>query len=243
MFEPRGELLLEALSEQIDESMLRDIASADYGSQIAENYGILRRIRDENLVPPSNWAPKEVLELIRWSQPDDPEWRPGHHGQSGHWMRAFCCAALLRMAGENDMDRHTNFNETVAGLVESLDILKANLWKETGSLLTWFVEKSAYAGYCEEDAFLGVALLFCALRANRNSDDPHIIALCEWICEREEAEAQGKRGAWLHRVSFHDQRRKTWKSLAQIMAGLDLRSHSRDAQQWIGMIVIALADG
>jgi hypothetical protein len=41
--------------------------------------------------------------------------------------------------------------------------------------------------------FLGGALLFCALRANRSSD-PLIIARCEWTCEREEAEATDRSG-------------------------------------------------
>ena len=50
-----------------------------------------------SLIPnPLRWEPREVLELTRWSRPDDPSWRPGSPGLPGHLQRAFACAVLLR---------------------------------------------------------------------------------------------------------------------------------------------------
>ena len=41
---------------------------------------------------------REVLELIRWSEPDDPDWSPGGQGPRGHWMRLFACTVRVRLA-------------------------------------------------------------------------------------------------------------------------------------------------
>ncbi len=158
-------------------------------------------------------------------------------------MRAFCCASILRMAGTADMGSHISFNATIAQLVASLDLIGANLWAETGALLTWFVDRSAEAGYREEDAFLGVGLLYCALKFGTTSDES-LIALCEWISVREEAEASISyfSDAWLHRISPHNLRQKTWAELGRKMVNFNTDSMSPEAQQWIGLIALSLAD-
>src|SRR5262245_2436176 len=105
--------------------MLREIASADYGMDADAHLDALLRIRDRGEAPaPMNWEPKEVLELIRWSEPEDPNWRPGGTGIRGHVMRAFVCAALLRAAPEPA--NHGYFdgeNQTIAQLLASALVL------------------------------------------------------------------------------------------------------------------------
>lgn len=246
LFEPHDGFLLEHLSGQIDDSMLWEIAEADYGLQARDHHAVLRRMRDEGFVPTPDWVPQEVLELIRWSQPDQPDWKPGGVGDRGHWMRAFCCASLLRMAGTSDGGTYVSFNETVAGLVASLDALDVGLWAEAGCFLTWFMER--YAGFPDrhEEPFFGVALLLCALRTS-SVPDVAIVDLCRWTIDREEAEAQAPFGTandcgWLHRITSFGQRRETWRLLGAKMASLDLHARSGDAREWVGLISMALTE-
>lgn len=246
-FEPDAGLLLAALAPRIDEAMLRDIANADYARQANEHYAVLRRMRDEGLVPGPEWVPQEVLELIRWSQPDQPGWMPGGQGARGHWMRAFCCASLLRMAGEKGMRPHVSFNETIVGLLASLDTLNVSLWPETGALLSWFMERLALERDRGEEPFLGVTLLYCALHVVA-VPDASIVALSRWTIDREQEEAFGPLGAandggWLHRISHFNQRRETWRTLGRAMADLDLSSRAVDVQEWVALIATSLAEG
>ncbi|MFA6113384.1 MAG: hypothetical protein WC729_05315 [Sphingomonas sp.] len=230
------------MAAHVDDAMLQEIADADYTAGAQLHYDALLGMRDKGLLPAFAWHPHEVLELIRWSEPDRPDHKPGGAGVRGHWMRAFCCAALLRSAGTADMGAYNSFNETVAGLVASLEAVGADLWNEAGSLLTWFVDRTASAGYAEEDAFLGVALLHCALRAGGVADDA-IVALCRWIAEREKA-VVGRfptDDTWLHRTTPHDQRRDTWTMLARVLEGVDMRARSTDAREWTNLIITSLA--
>jgi len=246
LFEPNDGALLQSLASHVDEWMLREIAEADYGMRANEHYAALRPMRDSGFVPEPDWVPQEVLELVRWSEPDQPDWKPGGQGARGHWMRAFCCASLLRMAGEKGMRAHVSFNETVAGLVASLDAVNAALWMEAVSFLAWFIDRMAESGDREEEPFVGVGLLYCALHVDAIPDQS-ITDLCQWIISREEAESQGPMGTandlgWLHRISFHNQRREIWKMLGEKMAVLDLPCRSRDAREWVGLIAMSLAE-
>src|SRR5436305_280319 len=105
VFPPSADRLLDVARQQVDDGMLREIAAADYGRDVDIHLAALRPIRDQGIVPaPLGWHPGEVLELIRWSDPEDPAHKPGATGRRGHQMRAFACAALLRTAMENGCD-------------------------------------------------------------------------------------------------------------------------------------------
>jgi hypothetical protein len=68
--------------------MLEEISRADYGMDAQAHLAALLPIRDEVRVSaPMPWEPREVLELVRWSQPGDPAWEPGSLGERGHIMR------------------------------------------------------------------------------------------------------------------------------------------------------------
>src|SRR4051794_36133964 len=72
------------LCPQIDDAMLGEIAEADYGYRAAEYLAGLRRIRDGREVPRAlGELPLEVLELVRYSEPDVPMWKPGGQGVRG----------------------------------------------------------------------------------------------------------------------------------------------------------------
>ncbi len=77
-FEPEPEGLLRAISRNIDDEALLCISDADNGDDAVEHFVALERIRDESIFPISmGWVPGEVLELIRWSEPDVVYWKPG----------------------------------------------------------------------------------------------------------------------------------------------------------------------
>ena len=100
-FDPEPDVLLRAISAHVDDEVLTEISLADYGEDAEVHLAALRTIRDTGTFSlPMHWYPAEVLELIRWSEPEDPNWKPGRTGEFGHWMRAFCCAALLRATRE-----------------------------------------------------------------------------------------------------------------------------------------------
>ena len=82
--------LLKLLSEATDDSMLQKIAEANYEWEAELHLEALLPIRDEARVPvPMEWHPLEVLNLISWSEPDDPHWKPGETERVGHIIRAF----------------------------------------------------------------------------------------------------------------------------------------------------------
>src|SRR5678816_2828387 len=123
-FEPNSDELLDLLLPQIDDLMLREIASADYGQEIERHLVPLKLFRDERVLPVLDWHPVEVLELIRWSEPEDKNWKPGAEGRYGHFLRAFACAALLRSyEREENRTRWTSFNETAIQLADSVRTL------------------------------------------------------------------------------------------------------------------------
>jgi hypothetical protein len=118
---PDERSLLERLAPQVDDGMLREIAAADYGHGTDEHCLHLRRMIDDGVLPADGWYPLEVLELIRWSEPDQPGWRPGDEGRRGHLMRAFCSAWLLRIGGTPGMNFEGDGHATVLQLVLSLE--------------------------------------------------------------------------------------------------------------------------
>ncbi|MEN9937623.1 MAG: hypothetical protein RLZZ387_4202 [Chloroflexota bacterium] len=80
---PGCDALLCWLRPRVDDAMLLEIAGADYGMDADAHLAALRRIRDEGLFAVQiGWEPKEVLELIRWSEPENPAWKTGSTGDA-----------------------------------------------------------------------------------------------------------------------------------------------------------------
>ncbi|WP_428305612.1 hypothetical protein [Lacipirellula sp.] len=97
---PDDSPLFSLACQHVDNSMLREISEADYGMDAKVHFMALRRIKAGEILAPMEWEPREVLELIRWSEPEDPTHKPGAVGARGHWMRLFACTALIRAGAE-----------------------------------------------------------------------------------------------------------------------------------------------
>jgi hypothetical protein len=81
----------------LDASMIDQVAPADYGSDVKEHRrGVRGLLTVERLPGRLAWHRSEVLEVIRWSMPDDPTWKSGGPGRRGHLLRLFSCLVLVR---------------------------------------------------------------------------------------------------------------------------------------------------
>jgi hypothetical protein len=240
-FTPQPDELLRRISRHIDDAMLKEIAAADYGQDIEEHLVQLRRIRDECSFPiPMPWHPGEVLELIRWSEPDAPNWKPSGYGERGHWMRAFACAALLRAAGdlENDALRG-GWNSTVSQLISSLRVLHSELYQPASALLAWLILKCESDEDIEELGFLGVALLWLALQLRPAVSDDVIVSLSDWIVIQEKKRTRDVGpyiGGWLLGITFFNSQHKAWIELGGALENMNLQHRSFAAQKMVKLI-------
>src|SRR5215831_288717 len=183
-FEPDGDVLLRAISEHVTEKMLECISRADYGCDADQHFGVLRQLRDAGVLPQNpGWVPMEVLELIRWSEPDDPNWKPSGTGEVGHWMRGFSCAAILRAEHEpwNYQYSDSSTSSTVIQLILSLDALGIDLNREAARNFAWLILKSDPGGKNDSLREYGVALLWFALHLGSSVEDDDLIALAVWV--------------------------------------------------------------
>jgi len=226
--------------------MLNEIAAADYGYKAEENLAPLWQIRGEGLfVTPLRWRPREVLELIRWSNPEDPKHKPGLPGERGHWMRAFACSALLRAAGEvGNEDLRSGWNQTLMQLIGSLRAVGPELYEPAAAFLAWLVLRVDADGDTEELGFLMMGLLWFALHLRSAIPDDVVVALAERIAA--EAQRSARRWdmapeRWLLGTTFFDKYHADWERLGVTLAEIDLGDRSSDARDWVGLIGSELA--
>ncbi|WBH15854.1 hypothetical protein [Sphingomonas radiodurans] len=227
--------LLLRIAPHIDDAMLCMIAAGDRGRDQDAHAQILRRMRDADVVPDARWEPLEVLSLGQWYAPgDDPE---------DHWIRAFCCAWMLRIAISKDPQAAINPHVSATSLVLSLARLGINFWDEAGALLAWIIASAPDKGMGPETAFLGIVMLRCALGADSVADD-QVIALCEWVADREQREprAWALDDRWLLRIQHDKETREAGRTLALELQGLDISDRSSEVCTWVRLIASLLAE-
>jgi hypothetical protein len=231
--------------------MLLEVARADYNEDVDAHLAPLKRFRDTREVPLLDWTPREVLDLIRWSQPDDPNWGPEGHGTNGHLMRAFACATLFK-AYEREENRcridDGSFNETAIQLVDSLRVLSGDLVPAGMRFFAWCV---AHLGPLHEDrferTFLELALLALALNVPAISDGA-IVALCKFIDNEVQSllpEMQWyatRDRDWLLSMNIHDLRNSRWIELGREFYQWAESQPESDKSTWVALIGRSLAE-
>lgn len=246
--EPDGDSLLRAISGHVTDEMLDCISLADYGSDAAEHLLALRVLRDTSRFPDeSGWIPMEVLQLIRWSEPENPEWKPGRTGEFGHWMRAFSCAAILRAEHE---PWNYYYNEgstccTTVQLVLSLNALPVDLKREAARNFAWLMLKSDPEGTNESLREYGVALIWFALQLRPVVADDDLIALAEWIVRRADEVNWNptlKEFSGLKAMVIGCLKRSAWEVFGLKLSEMDLRRRSVELQTWVRLIAEQLVD-
>ncbi len=115
-YRPSKWALFDWLAPLIDGSMLHEIAAADYGYKQDECLLALLTIKHQKKIDlTTSWAPGEMLQLMRWSEPDSPA-KGESGGTRGHLMRAFCCTVLL--ISNSDETRPDYIEEDQATLIQ-----------------------------------------------------------------------------------------------------------------------------
>lgn len=181
-FPPSRLRLLDIIRPSIDDSMLREIAEADYGDRADEHEAALRPIRDHGVLPDRfDWVPGEVLELIRWSEPTDPSWTPGRSGLEGHRMRGFACAALLATEIEQGRIEEATLAQCLRSQVE----LGGHEHRALASFLTYVIERQP----TEFPWITAGGLLLVVLRLGEEVAAESVLRpLAEWAVEDEQVQ-------------------------------------------------------
>lgn len=230
-FEPDADGLLRAISAHVSDAVLEAISRADNGDDAGEHFAALRQIRDRGTFPvPMAWCPAEVLELIRWSEPEQPEWKPGETGEFGHWMRAFSCAALLRATREpwNYGDGLAT-ESTAVQMVASLLVLSVDFSRQAVSFMAWLLDRPSPSFWDEQAFAYAVALLGLALRCVRPFEDETLIGLAKQIMEKSDESCDGileGNPCGVRDMVTGCQKQSAWEALAVQMLELDLSGRS-----------------
>lgn len=224
---PDADSLLTAISKHVDDSMLMNIASADYGEDIALHFEQLRKIRDEQVVfAPMDWYPREVLELTRWNEPEKMKLSPYTLLQR-HTIRAFACATLLRAMAEPLNDGYFGGdNDTIAPLLESLSVLDVKLQKEALRFFAWRAQQLPPYDASVAPFYL-LALLILLLRTQATISRIELKTILDWIYAKvrtayklEYYMGQGIKGQWLTWITVYNQRHVIWQALGREIATL-----------------------
>lgn len=211
-----AEALLDHLRPWIDDDMLLEIASCDYGMGVGEYLAGLRLIRDDGEVF-AYPGPAEVLELTRWSEPGDPNWGFRTPGRPGHLMRAFACAALLRAgAVPANRDFILSENESLVQLLASAVYLGRPTQEAAARFLAWRV-----GGEPDEDRpFCAFSLLFLiALLADGRFPEDGVASLADEVIAEEkrvrDSSWRASGNPWLLGLTMYDQRHHVWRDHAR----------------------------
>jgi hypothetical protein len=237
VFQPDENAFTPLFLANLDEAMLREIACADYGWKADKCYELLQPMLTAGVIAADDFNLREVLELIRWSEPDDPKWSPGGHGQRGHWMRLFACTALIRFAPTH---LHLLSGEcgTFAQFTSSAIELGQPTARAAASVLSW--RFLAYPGDEEDAAFLAFAILLLATHLEHGEDrGPWLKELCVWVEEQEACARHATqwnsslphRDRWLLGLTNFDHLEPVWRSLAHRILARPERPHPREASE------------
>ncbi len=214
---PCGESLLRWLAPLVDDAMLLEIAEADYGYRANQHLAPLLQIRRTARVDNAlQWEPLEVLNLIHWSEPDDPEWQPSSQGRRGHLMRAFSCAALL--VGRAHPDEGGQIVEEVSTLIQlvrSCEVIADEALREISRLLAWRMVDRSFHELGEERPFFGIALLLAQVQMKSPTmSAAGMIAIADWVAAEEvrwRTEGHGPAPErWLLGLTHFDLRHPAW---------------------------------
>jgi hypothetical protein len=188
LFPPSADLLLDRARRQMDDTMLMQVARADYGEMADEMFAELRPIRDKGIIPaPMHGQLREVLALTRWCNPEMPEsppFEPGPTGRSGHQIRLFACAVLLRGAAEPPNEHIDGTEDSSLALsLTSAKVLGEEMSEAAARFLTWRIPRLRMESCGESDPLLfalGLLLLAIRLRAGRITELV-LRSAAEWV--------------------------------------------------------------
>jgi hypothetical protein len=246
IFDPEPEGLLRSISVHITDEMLEEIARADYGLDVDKHFEALVAVRDTGIFPKKMvWFPGEVLELTRYSPPKIHQNEIGAIETEEHWIRAFCCAALLRATREP-----FNYGDGIATdyslvkLIFSLQALPTDFNLEAIRFMAWLLKNSDPGGTAEQVCYYGVGLLWFALCLREPRFDSTLVTLAQWIARREDELRRlmpFSFDRWPLGVGGGNPPPSDWELLGPELCQLDLSGHSEELKEWVQLIGSNLA--
>jgi len=171
---PDESALRHRVAAQLDASMIDDIAAADYGFRADEHREAIADLKAPGQWPAElDWVPGEVLQLTRWSNPEDPSPSSGPFGRRGHLMRLFACMVLIRVRTLNSRP-----SDSLAPFVMSALELGSPIVDDALRYVAWCRqhEPGDWAGDAEERPFLTLGLLLLAAATEAGRDTRTVLA-------------------------------------------------------------------
>ncbi len=238
---PDQDALISLFQSEIDAAMRREIAEADYGNMADHCDALLGRILETGRVDSRDPHLREVLELSRWSEPDERGWSPGGEGTRGHWMRLFSCTVLVRL-GPIARKMLGGETDTLAQLVASAIALGRPVAQASVGLLAWrFLTYPGEDGY---PPFLAFAILLLAAHLEWGADcGLWLRRMDEWVEEEESCARNGNSGPeWLMGLGGSSANEPLWRSLAVRVLVSPERPHPPEADEALRLVGALVAD-
>ncbi len=215
--------LIKLLAQLMDERMLADIASCDYGFNAETNLEALRVLQVGAPLPePDSWPSAEwlgwanvveVLKLTSWSAP--PLWDSSALGQRRHTQAAFACTVLL--SAINESERLTeNANHWIIQLIASVLVLGPPLVSAALKLLCQCTLALDVAHPALPFLALGILLLTAA---QPDPEPVQLDRLAGWVMQ-EEPRIRSMNGhsitkPWLLGLTNSNSLHSTWRAVSQ----------------------------
>jgi len=212
--------LLEEVVRFVHDGLLHAIAEADYGMNVAEHLTVLRQIHSGTIPLPIQWEQREVLELVRWSQPDGPNgrWDGKDAGRDGHLQRLFACTALLQIGAEPENRQRLlgRDKDTIIQLIGSIVALDLPLHRPALRLLSQRVLALDLGD--QELPFFAMGILLLATMLP-DGEPAHLRELAIWLLAeeariRDECIVDGERPTdqWLLGLATYNTYHDEWQS-------------------------------
>jgi hypothetical protein len=221
-YSPSNTALFDWLKPHIDDSMLQEIAGADYGLYKEEYFQALVPIRDDPKIPiPLEWPPIEVLETVHWYEVDSPSWNSSLNSEQGHWIRLFSCAILLKAGDAPEARDYTEEeNSILIQLVDSALWLGNEATHNALRLLCWRILCVAPEDADDDYPFFVMAILILRVALFEAGQDPsELILIVNWVIAAEaRARNDEKRSLdtdeWLLGLTNRGQKHDRWRKVA-----------------------------
>ena len=183
--QPSPRSLEKLLARKIDDSMLDEIAHADYGESVRQHFVALVNVRNGSFVSQRDWEPLEVLELVRHSEPANRivGGKTVNKSTREHWMRLFCCTVLLKTSAETDYE-DIGEESTIRQFVRSARELGGEAIHAALSFIEWLIGRSHRdSPYCPI-AFIILGVSSPKTDNNRDGETLIELAFAKSTCPR-----------------------------------------------------------
>jgi|SRR5665213_1416035 len=211
--------------------MIHEIALNDYASNVdIHELEIMNQLSPSPVFGMLPWHPHEVLELERWSDPDEGDANRPPSGTPGHLKRLFACVLLLRnvafvFSEDSDGDLYSGafFIDTSAATVIQLVRSSIELGSQASRLaLGFLLWVHATQSHPHLRPFVSFAALLLHVREDCSA--ANLLDTCAWVeaeqnSGREQLDEEDVHSAtWLVGLNYQEDSRERTKIWADALA-------------------------